>query len=338
MELDYQSVVEKPTTLPKKLKIAIQGVHGAFHEIAARSFHPTDDIEIVPADTFAELVRKVETGETDSAVMAIENTIAGSLLGNYNLLNESDLRIRGEVFLRIKQNLMVLKGVKIEDLKSVHSHPIALQQCVDFFQQYPHIKLVEATDTALVAKQIQEKGARKIGAIASTLAAEMYDMDLLAESIETYKKNYTRFLYLTKNEVFMDNSKQNSSEYLDVEDRMWDVGNLGRHPKSDIRNTEGVHFAQNSFIVHDFNKVSTVFTAQHKVGSLHKALETLALNGCNLTKIQSAPIMDKPWEYMFFMDFTLDDSSNYIPTMNALKAVTGELRILGEYKSGKYVE
>ncbi len=322
MELDYQSVAEKPTTTPKKLKIAIQGVHGAFHEIAARSFHPNDDIEVVPAETFAELVRKVETGETDSAVMAIENTIAGSLLGNYNLLNESDLRIRGEVFLRIKQNLMVLKGVKIEDLKSVHSHPIALQQCVEFFQQYPHIKLVEATDTALVAKQIQEKGSRKIGAVASTLAAKMYDMDLLAESIETYKKNYTRFLYLTKNEVITDDFNQN----------------LSLNSRQNEQNTEGVHFAQKTFIVRDFNKVSTVFTAQHTVGSLHKALETLALNGCNLTKIQSAPIMDKPWEYMFFMDFTLDDSSNYIPTMNALKAVTGELRILGEYKSGKYVE
>jgi prephenate dehydratase len=322
MALDHQNVGEKPTTSPSKLKIAIQGVHGAFHEIAARSFHPNDDVEVVPAETFAELVRKVETGETDAAVMAIENTIAGSLLGNYNLLNESDLRIRGEVFLRIKQNLMALKGVRVEDLKSVHSHPIALQQCVEFFQQYPHIKLVEATDTALVAKQIQEKGSRKMGAVASTLAAKMYDMDLLAESIETYKKNYTRFLYLTKNEAITDAVNQNL------------FPNLAQNEQ----NTEGVHFVQQSFLVRDFNKVSTVFTAQHTVGSLHKALETLALNGCNLTKIQSAPIMDKPWEYMFFMDFTLEDSSNYIPTMNALKAVTGELRILGEYKSGKYVE
>jgi prephenate dehydratase len=294
MELDYPIAAEKPKTIPRL-------------KIAARSFHPTDDIEVVPADTFEELVRKVEIGEVDSAVMAIENTIAGSLLRNYNLLNESDLKIRGEVFLRIKQNLMALKGVKIEDLKSVHSHPIALQQCVDFFQQYPHIKLVEATDTALVAQQIQEKGSRKIGAIASTLAAEIYDMNLLAESIESYKKNYTRFLYLTKNEKI-------------------------------IPDTEGSSFQRHSFIVRDFNKVSTVFTTKHTVGSLHKALEMLALNGCNLTKIQSAPIMDKPWEYMFFMDFTLDDISNYIPTMNALKEVTGELRILGEYKSGKYVE
>jgi prephenate dehydratase len=314
MELDYPIAAKKPRATRAKLKIAIQGVQGAFHEIAARSFHEADEIEVVPAETFEELVRKVEAGEVDSAVMAIENTIAGSLLRNYNLLNESDLRIRGEVFLRIKQNLMALKGVRIEDLKSVHSHPIALQQCVDFFQQYPHIKLIEATDTALVAQQIQEKGSRKIGAIASTLAAEIYDMNLLAESIESYKKNYTRFLYLTKNEkmtTYTEGSFLGASEnYLE----------------------------RNSFIVHDFNKVSTVFTAQHTVGSLHKALETLAKNGCNLTKIQSAPIMDKPWEYMFFMDFTIDDSSNYIPTMNALKAVTGELRILGEYKSGKYVE
>jgi prephenate dehydratase len=313
LTLEYPVAAPKTTTTPR-LKIAIQGVHGAFHEIAARSFHPADDIEVVPADTFEELVRKVETGETDSAVMAIENTIAGSLLRNYNLLNDSDLKIRGEVFLRIKQNLMALKGVKIEDLKSVHSHPIALQQCVDFFQQYPHIKLVEATDTALVAQQIQEKGSRKIGAIASTLAAEIYDMNLIAESIESYKKNYTRFLYLTKSETITVNTEGGLP-----------VLNAGYFPK-------------NSFIVHDFNKVSTVFTAKHTVGSLHKALETLAKNGCNLTKIQSAPIMDKPWEYMFFMDFTLDDSSNYIPTMDALKAVTGELRILGEYKSGKYVE
>ena len=97
MELDYPIISQKPTVTPK-LKIAIQGVHGAFHEIAARSFHPSEDIEVVPAETFEELVRKVESGETDSAVMAIENTIAGSLLRNYNLLNESDLKIRGEVF------------------------------------------------------------------------------------------------------------------------------------------------------------------------------------------------------------------------------------------------
>jgi prephenate dehydratase len=278
------------------LKIAIQGVQGAFHEIAARYFHTADDIEIVPADTFDILVQKVESGEADAAVMAIENTIAGSILRNYNLLNNSNLRIKGEVFLRIKQNLMALNGVKIEDLKEVHSHPIALQQCVDFFEKYPHIRLVEAHDTALVAREIKEKKLKKIGAIASELAAEIYGMNILAPAIETYKKNYTRFLYISKDDQTFD-----------------------------------THTPQ-------FDKVSVVFSTNHTVGSLHKALDVLSKHNCNLTKIQSAPIMDKPWEYMFFVDFTIGNYSDYPKAMLELLRVAAEVKVLGEYKSGEYHE
>jgi prephenate dehydratase len=278
------------------LKIAIQGVQGAFHEIAARYFHTADDIEIVPADTFDILVQKVESGEADAAVMAIENTIAGSILRNYNLLNNSNLRIKGEVFLRIKQNLMALSGVKIEDLKEVHSHPIALQQCVDFFEKYPHIRLVEAHDTALVAREIKEKKLKKIGAIASELAAEIYGMNILAPAIETYKKNYTRFLYISKDDQTFD-----------------------------------THTPQ-------FDKVSVVFSTNHTVGSLHKALDVLSKHNCNLTKIQSAPIMDKPWEYMFFVDFTIGNYSDYPKAMLELLRVAAEVKVLGEYKSGEYHE
>jgi prephenate dehydratase len=278
------------------LKIAIQGVQGAFHEIAARYFHTADDIEIVPADTFDILVQKVESGEADAAVMAIENTIAGSILRNYNLLNNSNLRIKGEVFLRIKQNLMALNGVKIEDLKEVHSHPIALQQCVDFFEKYPHIRLVEAHDTALVAREIKEKKLKKIGAIASELAAEIYGMNILAPAIETYKKNYTRFLYISKDDQTFD-----------------------------------THTPQ-------YDKVSVVFSTNHTVGSLHKALDVLSKHNCNLTKIQSAPIMDKPWEYMFFVDFTIGNYSDYPKAMLELLRVAAEVKVLGEYKSGEYHE
>ncbi|NJN34348.1 MAG: hypothetical protein HC817_08955 [Saprospiraceae bacterium] len=142
-------------------RIAIQGVHGAFHEIAARYFHAEKDLEIVPADTFDDVVDFTESGHTEGGMMAIENTIAGSLLRNYNLLNNSQLEIKGEIFLRIKQNLMALPGITIEQLKEVHSHPIALQQCEDFFKKYSHIRLVEAKDTALVAKEIQEKNSKK---------------------------------------------------------------------------------------------------------------------------------------------------------------------------------
>jgi prephenate dehydratase len=297
MESYYQATAARnpqPTT-HNPLKIAIQGVQGAFHEIAARYFHTEGGIEIVPADTFDILINKVESDEADAAVMAIENTIAGSILRNYNLLNNSNLRIKGEVFLRIKQNLMALPGVKIEDIEEVHSHPIALQQVEDFFEKYPHIKLIEAHDTALVAKDIQAQGLKNRGAIASELAAEIYGMDILAASIETYKKNFTRFLYISKEET-------------------------ARH------------------ILPDYDKVSLVFTTSHIVGSLHRALEVLSKNNCNLTKIQSAPIMDKPWEYLFFVDFTLGNYSDYPKAMVELLRVVGELKVLGEYKSGEYHE
>lgn len=298
MESYSQPVVLKSDILmptSSALKIAIQGVHGAFHEIAARSFHPNDNIEIVPADTFDILIEKVKSGEADVAVMAIENTIAGSILRNYNLLNNSKLRIKGEVFLRIKQNLMALPGIAIEDLKEVHSHPIALQQCEEFFEKYPHIKLIEAHDTALVAKEIRENEWTEIGAVGSELAAEMYNMNILAPSIETYKKNYTRFLYISP------------------------------------ENTEGGGRSQ-------FDKISLVFNTSHAIGSLHRALEVLSRNNCNLTKIQSAPIMDKPWEYMFYVDFTLGNYSDYPKAMVELLRVAGEVKVLGEYKSGVYFE
>ena len=301
MELNYQEIKDKELTAhsngqaAKLLKVAIQGVQGAFHEIAARRFHNAAEIDVVPADTFDILIQQVESGEADSAVMAIENTIAGSLLRNYNLLNNSNLRIRGEVFLRIKQNLMALPGISIEDLEEVHSHPVALQQCEEFFSQYPKIKLVESHDTALVAKEIREKGLTKIGAIGAELAAEIYNMNILGASIETYKKNFTRFLYITK------------------------------------ENNE-------SHILPDFDKISLVFTTNHTVGSLYKALEVLSRNNCNLTKIQSAPIMDKPWEYMFFLDFTIGAYSNYPQAMLELHRVVGEIKVLGEYRSGEYFE
>jgi prephenate dehydratase len=298
MESYYQPILKEKKSKNETShvpRVAIQGVHGAFHEIAARYFYTEGGIEIVPADTFDILVQKVESGEVDAAVMAIENSIAGSILRNYNLLNNSKLRIKGEVFLRIKQNLMALRGVKIEDLKEVHSHPVALQQCEDFFENYPQIKLVEAHDTALVAKEISEKKLKKIGAIGSELAAEIYGMNILAAGIETYKKNFTRFLHIS----------------------------------TDI--TEGV-------VIPQFDKVSVVFNTSHTVGSLHKALEVLSRNNCNLTKIQSAPIMDKPWEYMFFVDFTLGNYSDYPKAMVELLRVAGEVKVLGEYQSGEYHE
>ncbi len=176
-------------------KIAIQGVAGAFHDIAAHKLGG-DKTEIVPCVTFEDLIQSVLSGESDMAVMAIENTIAGSILNNYRLIDENNLFITGETYLRIEQNLMVLPGTKLEDLREVHSHPVALAQCDSFLKKHNHLKRIETTDTALVAKEIKENNLTTIAAIASSRAAEIYENEIIAPSIETNKENYTRFLQL----------------------------------------------------------------------------------------------------------------------------------------------
>ncbi len=182
---------------PPAPRIAIQGHYGAFHEIAARFYHRHCDISIIPMETFEDLVRSVENGHaSDSGMMAIENSIAGSLLYNYQLLDEADLHISGEVYLRIRHQLLALPGQSIQDLKEVHSHPMAIAQCRQFFRRHPHIRLVESSDTALSARWVSDEGRPGVGAIASTLAGQKYGLEILAPEIETNKKNYTRFLVL----------------------------------------------------------------------------------------------------------------------------------------------
>lgn len=181
-----------------KLRVAIQGVPGAFHDIAARHFFGADKVEIMPAHTFHQLVEQVECSAADIGLMAIENTIAGSIIGNYRLLTASKLRAVGEVYLRIRQNLMALHGQKIEDLREVHSHPIAIAQCDEFFAKHQNIRLVEMEDTALSAQRIAQQGLIGVGAIASHLAASMYGLEILGDSIETNKQNFTRFLVLER--------------------------------------------------------------------------------------------------------------------------------------------
>ncbi len=178
-------------------KVAIQGIHGAFHEIAAHRYFGELPIEIVECETFEEITDLLARREIDFGLMAIENTVAGSLLSNYVLLRESPVKIIGEEYLRIKQNLLSLPGQKMEDISEVHSHFMAINQCREFFKQYPWIKLVESSDTALSAKEIQLKRPQGHGAIASELAADIYGLDILAEGIETNKRNYTRFLVLS---------------------------------------------------------------------------------------------------------------------------------------------
>ena len=286
-------------------RIAIQGVRGAFHEIATRCYFEYDeDLEIVESETFEDLIAMTEEGKSvDGALMAIENTIAGSIMNNYNLLDNSDLRIEGEVYLRIVQNLIVTPGVAIEDLTEVYSHPVALAQCVHFFKKYPHIKLIEATDTALSVKMIKEKGMTHAGAIASSLAAEIYEMEVLQASIEDYKQNYTRFLYLVKSE-------------------------FAEEINSNIAMPMQIGWAR--------SKCSMVFTLKHEVGSLHTVLAALAMFGANLTAIQSMPVLDEPWHYRFFVGFTFKNYRSYELIMETLEGLTEDIKVLGTYRVGKY--
>lgn len=178
------------------MKIAIQGEKGCFHEMAARQYFSNEDVEIVPCSTFDITLNSVKEGRAALAMMAIENARSGSILYNYSLIRESGLHILGEHNLRIVQNLMALPGQTMKDIRQIRSHPIALAQCMIFLNQYPEITLVEADDTASSARLIAEGRLKNTAAIASRSAAEIYGLEIIAEGIETFKKNYTRFLVI----------------------------------------------------------------------------------------------------------------------------------------------
>lgn len=186
--------------------VAIQGIKGSFHHIVSQNYFKTN-ISIVPFMSFDQTVDSVLKKETDAAIMAIENSIAGSIIPNYALIDTNNLHVVGEYYLDIQHNLMALPNQKIEDITEVYSHPMALLQCKAFFKQYPHIKLIEDKDTAEVAERIHKKQLKNTGAIASTLAAEIFELDILATSIQTIKHNETRFVIV----------KEDNSEIAEAE-------------------------------------------------------------------------------------------------------------------------
>jgi len=176
-------------------KVGIQGIKGSFHHLVVMDYYP-NEVEVVEHMSFHKLAEKLALNETNEAVMAIENSIAGSILPNYALINEYNLSIIGEHYTPVNMNLMAIKGQKIEDIKKVFSHPMALLQCKEFFKKHSHIKLIEDADTAEAAKRISEEGKLKVAAVASPAAAEMYGLEILAKEIHTIKSNATRFLVL----------------------------------------------------------------------------------------------------------------------------------------------
>lgn len=282
--------------MKQQKKIAIQGWPGANHEIAAKAFFEDDNLEIIPCLTFPDLFQTLKKDRSIYGIIAIENTLVGSLLPNYTMLKDSDLVIIGEYKLRIKHQLMTLPGQKIEDIKEVHSHPMAIAQCEQFFKDYPHIKLIESEDTALSAKRISDEKLTGIGAIASELAAQIYNLEIIASGIETNKKNFTRFLVIT------DKALTETDELLE----------------QDL-----------------INKSSLVFSLPHEEGSLSKILTILNFYNINLTKIQSLPIVGHEWEYLFYVDVTFNNYKRYLQSLDAIRPLCKKLKILGEYEKGK---
>ena len=187
-------------------RVSIQGYEGSFHQIAAQQFLGKD-VVVIPCATFREVVNKATNDSNDGGFMAIENSIAGSILPNYSLLQRSNLKIAGEIYLQIHQNLLVNPGVTLQDIREVHSHPMALLQCTDYLEKYPHWKLVETEDTALSARHLHQHRHKHAAAIASKLAAELFQLSILAPAIQSNKNNFTRFLFLQK-----ETEKENGEE------------------------------------------------------------------------------------------------------------------------------
>ena len=273
-------------------RIAIQGVPGSFHDIAAHKYFPNEEIELICCDTFEEIFEHMHQDNNVIGMLAIENTIAGSLLHNYELLRESGTTIVGEHKLRIKHNCVCLPEDDWSTLTEIHSHPVALAQCHSFLKRHPELKKVEADDTAKSAEIIRQNNLRGHAAICSKYAAELYGMKILEESIETNKHNFTRFL------VVADSGKAD------------DLRERGRS-----------------------NKATIVFSLPHNEGSLSQVLSIFSFYRINLTKIQSLPIIGREWEYMFYIDVTFNDYTRFHQSINAVRPLTKEFAILGEYKA-----
>ncbi|MBT8318395.1 MAG: prephenate dehydratase [Lutibacter sp.] len=271
------------------MKVAIQGIKGSFHHIVAEQYFGKN-IDLIECLSFTEMPNLLHTKQAEVVIMAIENSIAGAILPNYALIDEHQLTICGEHHLPIHHHLMGVEGQDISEIQEVYSHPMALLQCHHFFKAYPHIKLIEDKDTAVVAKRIKDGKLKGVGAIASELAAATYELEIIAAEIQTIKQNATRFFILTN---------------------------------SAIKNSVSA------------NKASIKFITSHESGSLANVLTILAKHHLNLSKIQSMPVIDTPWKYAFFADFTFDSYADYYNAIQEVTAKVETLKVLGEYTKGK---
>lgn len=276
------------------LRVAIQGVAGCFHDAAAREYFEGQDIETVPCETFNGMFNLLKSDASMLGILAIENTIAGSLLQNHELLRQSNMTIVGEYKKYISHSIAALPGQSIDDIAEVNSHPMALRQCEQYLQLHPKMKMVETYDTAGSAKMIAENNLVGHAAICGRYAAELYGLKVLEDDIQTNKRNFTRFLVVT------------------------DSCNA-----TGFKNQKAV------------DKASIAFTLPHSQGSLSAVLVIFSFYGMNLTKIQSLPIIGREWEYRFYVNLTFNDYTRYRQSIDAVRPLISDFKILGEYAEYK---
>ena len=277
--------------------IAFQGERGAFSQEAARQLLG-GNIGVLPCARFEDVFRSLKEKRATGAVVPIENTLAGSVHENYDHLQNFELPIVAETSVRIVHNLIVAKDVKFSAIRRVFSHPVALNQCLNFLAGNPQIERVPFYDTAGSVKMIVEQGLLDVGAIASAVAADIYGARIIRRSIEDDRQNFTRFFLLRRPEYARNYPARSTGSATP-----W--------------------------------KTSLVFSVRNAPGSLFRALAAFALRDLSLTKIESRPFRGKPWEYLFYLDFLeRADSPNARNALNHLREVADHLRVLGSYPKG----
>jgi prephenate dehydratase len=280
----------------RPLPVAIQGEPGAFSEEAARKL-AGNDISVLPCQRFEDMFRALAEGRAEGAVVPIENTLAGSVHENYDHLLRFGFPIVAETSVRIVHNLIAPKGVSFSQIKRVYSHPVALNQCLNFFVRNPQVEKIPFYDTAGSVKMIVAEGLKDAAGIASAVAADVYGARILRKSIEDDRQNFTRFFLL-------------------------------RTPAYERRHRTPAG-------AHEHWKTSIVFTTRNIPGALFRALSAFALRDLNLAKIESRPLRGKPWEYLFYVDFLgRADRVNARNALQHLQELADVFRVLGCYPRG----
>lgn len=272
-------------------RVTIQGVAGCYHDAAARAYFNDEEITTIPCDSFSELFQRMGCDASLLGIVAIENTIAGSILPNHELLRQSNMQIVGEHKMHISHVLAALPGQSIDELSEVNSHPMALMQCEQYLRQHPNLKMIEKFDTAGSAQEIAEHKLMGHAAVCGEYAANLYGLNILERGIETNKRNFTRFLIIADPLL--------ASEMRPREEKI--------------------------------NKSSIMFTLPHTNGALSKVLTIFSFYDINLSKIQSLPIIGREWEYRFYIDLTFDSYVRYHQSIDAVRPLLNDLKILGEY-------